>query len=180
MAVSMRQVGRRLCSAARPSSFSDVVLNSRRATGYVHRETGKRIDAPSHAFFFIRMELWALIIPAIFVILHVSDMRTDEAEASYMEDPAVGDIYTVNFREIDLPYGEGFEYGVLKIDGVDDLIVTFLVNELLCPKPFSIKSEIKKGKVDAPDYYSDKKFELPGSSLAGLKEDGIIHSIIRN
>ena len=160
--------------------ISGYVLNSRSAAGYLHESTGKRIDAPSHTFFFVRMELWALIIPVLFIFPHFNELRTYNAQTSYMEDPAVGDIYIVNFREIGLPYGKGFEHGVLKIDAVEDETVTFLVNELLYPKSDSIKYEVENGQVDEPVYYSDQKLELPRSSLTGLREDGIIHSVIRD
>lgn len=72
------------------------MLNTQPATGYLHRNTGKRIDAPLHTYFFVRMELWALIISALIVLLSFNDMRTNVAEASFMENPAVGDIYIVN------------------------------------------------------------------------------------
>ncbi len=98
-----------------------------------------------------------LILAALLIVGMVPLVKNAiELEKSYISQPVVHDIYSVDFRKIfpDSEDDEGYKYGVMRIVDIDGSQVSLQISEYSYNRRKGIRKAIRKGKADKDDFYS--------------------------
>lgn len=154
-------------------------VNYKKREVAIDPDTGVKTQASSHTLFFIPVEYWAVIIP-VFVIWmnHYTDQK-DQEELAYITAPKINDLYLLDITRTRYEIDGEFKYGIFKVvnvqsDGVDVVEASYVFDSKK-----GVRKEVRKGGIDAPDYFHDTTYFMDTDSLVALKNSGDIFKIQR-
>lgn len=156
------------------------LLNYKKRKVFVDEETGAIDKSDSHTFFFIPIEFWAIIIPALFIWMQSVSAENDARYKAYIEAPAVGDLYSVDYTKIFDGSDSEFKYGVVKVTAVSEDAVDVILSDVSYNKKSGVRKDVSKGKPDNADYYSNEISDFTRVELSDYLETGAIYSISRD
>lgn len=154
-------------------------FNYKKRQVIVDPETGKKTKSPSHSLFFIPLEAWAIIIPALFVGLEIHTAEIDAKELAFIENPAINDKYLVDFTKLNTDADKTYKYGILKVISIQSNGVEVVVSELAYDKKSGVRKDLKDGKADKPEYYPSESFLIETNYLIELKNTDSIFEVSR-
>ena len=115
---------------------------------------------------------------ALFVTYTVQ--QSNIKESKYIEQPAINDLYSVNFNKI-FPddIDPKYMYGVMRIKSISSGQVEFQVSEIAYNKKSGVSKDIRKEKTSVDTYYANKSMFIEFKKLKSMKDSGAIYSIDR-
>lgn len=100
-------------------------------------------------------------------------------EAAYIEQPAVNDLYTVNFTKIFNDTDPEYKYGIIRVKHLSSKQAELQVSNIAYNKASGARKDIRKGKTSTDSYYTKELLTVDISKLKDMKESRAIHSIER-
>lgn len=143
--------------------------------GYIFNYKNRIAGSPSHSFFYIPMEFWAVIVPVF--IFNVSQI--EEQEMAYIESAMINDKYVVDFTKIFEGIEGKYKYGVMKVLSVTSDEIRVTVSKIAYNKPSGPVKDIREGKANEASYYSSDSSVFTKSELLDFKKSGVIYSVVR-
>jgi len=86
---------------------------------HVDLETGKKTKLPAHTLLFLPIEVWAVIVPFVFLGVDYFQAEQENKTLIYLEKPRVNDIYSVDFSKIFKNEDPIFKYGTMVVVSVN-------------------------------------------------------------
>lgn len=161
-------------------AYLGYVLNYRKRIVIVDEDTGKKRKSPSHSLFFIPVQFWAVIIPALFLWVESYSAEQEALYASYLEAPEVDDKYLVDYSEVFEGLDSEFKYGVMKIKSIADDNIEFFLSELSYDGKSGPRVDVSEGKANSKGYFIEDSMFFTLDELQDLKQRDGIYSIVRN
>ncbi|ODC04391.1 hypothetical protein BFW38_13475 [Terasakiispira papahanaumokuakeensis] len=122
-----------------------------------------------------------LIIIACLVVFGVYTAQKNSAnELTYIEQPAVHDLYIVNLTKIFDDTDPEYKYGIMRITHLKSGQAEFQVSRIAYNKRSGARKDIRTGKASSEAYYDDSgSLYIDIDKLKDMKEAGAINSIKR-
>lgn len=156
------------------------LLNHRMRKDIEDPETGAIIGKPpSHSFFFVPIEYWAILVPVIVIWSQVSAAKHDAADASYLEAPIKGDVYVTDFTQTFDDIDPKHKWGLMKVVRVSGQTVHVKIGTMGYGVSISAAQAVTEGEDRAPNYYLDETLSLGRAELPELKATGVISEVVR-
>lgn len=105
--------------------------------------------------------------------------QEDIKEAAYIEQPALNDLYIVDFTKIFTDVDPGYKYGLMKIHQISADQAEFQVSKLVYNKTSVVRKDIRDGKTYSDSYYDDESLYVDIGNLQSMMDSGAIYSIER-
>ncbi|OAD24009.1 conserved hypothetical protein, membrane [Candidatus Thiomargarita nelsonii] len=157
------------------------VLNYKKRKIIHDERTGEPIGkSPSHALFFIPVEYWAILIPAIFILSFNYSAEQDKQDLAYLEAPAVNDQYLVDFTKIYEGADKKYKYGVIKVTAITEDGVDVILSDVAYDKISGPRKDIRNNKTNDSKYYSSQMTHFKKSELIEMKKREAIYSVYRD
>lgn len=160
-------------------AITGYLFNFRKRTVLVNEETGEKRKSSSHAFFWIPIEFWAVIVPVLFTVIAYHDAAEKEQFQALLAAPQVNDVYLVDFSEIYEDSDETYRYGALKVVDVVDREVVMVPSEMGYNLRKGPREAFASGEMDKPAYFLEQPLYIDTDGLLDLHEKGGIYSVIR-
>lgn len=100
-------------------------------------------------------------------------------EAAYIEQPAVNDLYIMNFSKLYDDFDSEYKYGVMRIKQISGTQVEFQVSKIAYNKAKGVRKDIRRDKVFADDYYDAEPMLVDISKLQEMKTTRAIYDVER-
>ncbi len=136
--------------------------------------------SPSHTLFFIPIEFWAIIIPAVFYWLNSYQAEMDAQDLAYIESPIVNDKYLVDFTKVFVSDEEKFKYGIMRVVTVFPWGVEVKNSKVAYSNIAGVRKDIREGKTNDTNYYYNEITIFKKEELVKLKNSNTIDSVSRN
>jgi DNA-directed RNA polymerase subunit RPC12/RpoP len=121
-----------------------------------------------------------LIILACFVLFMTFSVQQDSVqERTYIEQPAINDLYIVDFTKIFEGFDSEYNYGIMRIKNISSGQVEFQISQNTYSNPSAVLKDIRERKITADSYADNKYWTLDVSKLKVMKETKAIDSIER-
>ena len=121
-----------------------------------------------------------LMIIAILALFVTYTVQQDNAqEAAYIEQPAINDLYIVDFTKIFTDTDPKYKYGILRIKQISSGQAEFQVSQIAYNKTSGVRKDIREGKTSSDSYYDSEPFYIDISKLKTMKDTRAINSIER-
>ena len=151
-------------------------INTKKRRVLIDEETGEKIKSHSHTFFMIPVQYWGIIIPAFFILSTYLNMQRELNLNSYLEAPAVNDIYLVDTTKIDSKADKKFQFEILKVKTITDSEIEFYESKLL----YDRKKDARKALREEEMEFLTATLTLTKEELLSYKKVDGIYSITRN
>jgi hypothetical protein len=115
-----------------------------------------------------------LILFAAFAI-----QQENMEEVAYLEQPAVNDLYTVNFTKIFKDTDPEYKYGVIRVKHLSSEQAELQISNIAYNKTSGARKDIRKGETSSDSYYANESLYVDISKLKEMKESGAIFSVER-
>lgn len=161
-------------------AFLGYFLNHKKRIIHVDPESGKKKKSPAHTLFFIPIEAWAIIIPALFFWIESNTAERHAEEMVLIESPAINDTYSVDFTEIFTNSDKKYKYGILKIVEIQPTGIEVVASEMAYDKKSGVREDVRNGKTKEISYYAGASFFLSFQDTVTLKKKGAIFQVSRN
>lgn len=161
-------------------AYLGYTLNHRKrkvTVGVVPREITK---SSSHTLFFIPIEYWAIIIPALFFWMQNYVAELDAKDLALIEAPAINDNYSVDFTQIYTDADETYKYGLLKVVSIQSDGVEVVMSKMGYDKESGVRKDISERKALDKKYFFSEPFFIDKQSLIDLKKNDGIFQVTRN
>ena len=107
-------------------------------------------------------------------------MKRDESNwANYIESPAVGDLYVVNFEKMIEGANTGYKYGVMRVLQVSEDGVELAISKNGYKRSSSTNKAIRNGATSNPDFFESEPAFLKFGQLKTFRERKAILSVSR-
>lgn len=100
-------------------------------------------------------------------------------EAAYIEQPAINDLYIVNFTKIFKDTDPKYKYGVMRVKNLASGQAELQVSNIAYNKKSGVRKDIRERKTSADSYYDDEPLYIDINGLKAMKESGAIYSVER-
>ncbi|WP_432467871.1 hypothetical protein [Agarivorans sp. Z349TD_8] len=120
-----------------------------------------------------------IIIACLALTLSYSLQQNSLQEVAYIEQPAINDIYIVNFTKIFPQADSKYKYGLIRIKQVSENKIQFQVSQIAYNKAAGARKDIEENKALADSYYDDEPLSFDIKQLKLMKDSGAIYSIER-
>lgn len=121
-----------------------------------------------------------LIVFAFLILFVANAVQQDNLrEAAYIEQPAINDLYIVNFTKIFNDTDPKYKYGVMRVKHLSSSQAELQVSKIAYNKTSGVRKDISERKTSPDSYYDGKSLSMDISKLKGMKESGAIYSIER-
>jgi hypothetical protein len=143
-------------------------------------QTGEVVGkSPSHALFFVPVQYWALVLPAILIWGQLGAAEREQNETSYLQSPQVQDVYITDLSLLLEDIETRNKWGVMKVVRVGADEVDVKIGSMGYGVPAFAKKALRDGEDLAPDYYVEDSLTLKRSELPTLKETRVISDVVR-
>ena len=119
----------------------------------------------------------------IFVLLitaaSISVKRDDSNSDNYVESPAVGDLYVVNFEKMIEGANTGYKYGVMRVLQVSQDGVELAISKNGYKRSSSTNKAIRNGETSKPDFFESEPAFMKIGQLKTFRESKAILSVSR-
>jgi hypothetical protein len=119
-----------------------------------------------------------LLLGLIAFVVYVG-RESELQEATFIEQPVVNDMYTVNIKQIIPGIDSKYDYSLIRIKSIDQGQVEFQVSNYAYNKTKGVNKDILAGKAASDAYYSDVILVKSLSEIKALYESGAIKDIDR-
>jgi hypothetical protein len=120
-----------------------------------------------------------IIITFLFLLTMYEGNKKSVREYTYIEQPAINDIYTVNFNKLYSDTESEYKYGLMKISSISLEKIKFKVSKKAYNKVSGVRKDIREIKTLSRSYYDKDFLYISISELKKLKDSGAIYSIDR-
>ena len=120
-----------------------------------------------------------IIIVFLFLLGMYEVEKTNIRENTYIEQPAINDLYIVNFNKIFTETDPKYKYGLMKIKKVSLGQVEFQVSKVIYNRASGVRKDIRERKTLSESYYEKDFLYIDIDKLKKMKDDGAINSIKR-
>lgn len=121
-----------------------------------------------------------LIIIAFLMLFGVFTIQQDNAqEAAYINQPAVNDIYIVNFTKIFTDTDPKFKYGAMRVKYLSSTQIELQVSSMAYNKASGVLDDIRDKKSSSDSYYENELLYIDIDKLKEMKSTGAIYSVER-
>jgi len=121
-----------------------------------------------------------LLVITLFVLFVAYAIQQDNInEAAYIEQPAINDLYIVNFTKVFDDIDPDYSYGVMRVKHLSSSQVELQVSKIAYNKTSGVRKDIRKSKTSSDSYYDSEPFYIDINKLKGMKESGAIYSVER-
>jgi len=120
-----------------------------------------------------------IIITFLFLLAMYEGNKTSIREYTYIEQPAINDIYTVNFNKLFTDTETKYKYGLMKISSMSLEKIKFKVSKKAYNKVSGVWKDIREIKTLPRSYYDKDFLYISINELKKLKDSGAIYSIDR-
>jgi hypothetical protein len=121
-----------------------------------------------------------ILFLALVVMIDLSSEQTVANSDKYVESPAVGDLYVVNFPKIFESTSSEYKYGVMRVRQTFEDGVEVDVSAYGYTRSSGADKAIRKGVVSEPDYFEGEPVYLTGDQLTSFRESRAILSVNRD
>lgn len=140
-------------------------------------DTGAELGkSPSHSFFFVPVEYWSLLIPAVLLTFSWASQERAQKEFGYLHDPVVDDVYIVKQVEGTKP---GW-VGLFKVTQVSAQAVEVVPSTVGFPNERHARIAFDDGKSGVPGFYASERLELTRDRLVELWHSKAIERVLRH
>lgn len=155
------------------------LLNHRDRIIHIDSETGKKTKSPAHTLLFLPVEVWAVIVPFIFLGVDYFNAEQESKTLIYLENPRVNDIYGVDFSKIFKNEDPIYKYGAMVIVSVDMNLIEVQSSTHAYDGKSGIRKDMHNGKAKEAFYYADEVTSFTIRELVKFYGDGAIFSVSR-
>lgn len=120
-----------------------------------------------------------IIIACLFSFGAYVVAQDDAKESAYIAQPAIDDVYIMDFSKIFEDTDLKHKYGAMRIKQLSSSQAEFQISTIAYNKTSGVRKDIREGKASSDAYYTDKPISIDISELKSLKESGAISSIKR-
>ncbi len=120
-----------------------------------------------------------IIIACLALLVTYSAQQDNIKEASYIGQPAINDLYIVNFTKLFTDTDPKYKYGVIRIKEISSGEVEFQVSKIAYNKTSGVRKDIRERKAFSDSYYDNKPLYIEIDKLKDVKKSGAIYSIER-
>lgn len=156
------------------------IVNYRKRTVVIDEGTSVKTKSASHTLFFIPIEFWAVIVPVLFFWAQSVSEEREEKHLSYIESPAVNDLYSVDYTKIYEESDKEFKFGVMKVTSISPVGVEVLLSEIVYDKKSGVRKDIRKKATNKADYFSKDPANFTKDELLSLLNSDAIFTISRD
>ncbi len=154
-------------------------LNYRKRTVVINEETGEEEKSPSHTFFFIPMQFWAIILPIFFVWITNDAIKRENQTTAYLNAPIVNDMYLTDSNAEEPDGKDQYSVNIFKVTAVEDTQVHVVHGRYVYDTEYDARSDIRKGNVDGNDDFGTKPTIYSITQLISMKDKGTLLSVYR-
>jgi len=104
----------------------------------------------------------------------------DSNSDNYVESPAVGDLYVVNFDKIFEQPGSDYKYGVMRVKQTFEDGVELDISKNGYTRSSGTDKAIRKGETSTPDFFESEPIFVKNGQLKTFRESGAILSVTRD
>jgi len=120
------------------------------------------------------------IIIAFFVLSIIyAGKQQDIKEASYLEKPAINDLYIINIPKMSKGSDLSHPYGLMRVHHLSATQVEFQISKLAYNKASGVEEDIRNMKTSLDEYYTDEALKIDISELQKMKDTNAIYSVKR-
>lgn len=149
-------------------------MNLRDRFSRVDTKTGKKVIAPAHTFLWLPIEVWAIVVPCLFLGYDYFQQEVETQTLAYLETPKVNDVYAVDLSKIFDNEDPIFKYGTLQVITVMDSQVEVRSSSHAYDGKRGVRKDLKNDTAKQPDYYGSQVSLMSiRELLAYYKEDAI-------
>lgn len=112
-----------------------------------------------------------------FVVFSVKQDNTKQAQ--YMNQPALYDIYVVDFTKVFNNTDPEYKYGAMRIKNLSSRHIEFQISQTVYTTTSGVTQDIRDNKTSFDSYYYEKLMSVNISAIKEMKESGAISSIKR-
>jgi hypothetical protein len=122
-----------------------------------------------------------LIIIAFVVLFGVLvGQQGSRQAAAYIEQPAINDLYIVDFTKIFNDVDPKYKYGLMRIKNISSGQAEFEVSNIAYNKASGVRKDIRERKTSSASYYDSEPLYVDIGKLKSMKDSKAIYSIDRN
>jgi hypothetical protein len=123
---------------------------------------------------------FGLIVITLFVLFLAYSIQQDNIkEAAYIEQPAINDLYIVNFTKVFDDADPDYSYGVMRVKHLSSNQVELQVSKIGYNKVSGVQKDIRNSKTTPDSYYDGDPLYIEIDKLKEMKESGAIYSVDR-
>ncbi|UTV98280.1 hypothetical protein KDW99_13515 [Marinomonas rhizomae] len=155
------------------------LLNSRDRIIQIDSETGKKTRSPAHTLLFLPVEVWAVIVPCIFLGVDYFNAEQENKTLAYLAKPKVNDIYGVDFAKIFKNEDPVYKYGTMVVVSVNLNVVEVQSSTHAYDGKSGVRKDLHNGKAKEAFYYVDEVTPFNIREVLKFYENGAIYSVHR-
>jgi len=155
------------------------LLNHRWRKPVVDPDTGAELGRPpSHSFFFIPVEYWSLLIPAVFVMGSWVDQESAKKELGFLQSPTIGDVYVMKLEELVDDANPGW-VRLLKVITVSPESVEIVPSTVGFANAIDARVALEDGESGVPGFYATDPLVFTRDRLVDLWGSKEIERVLR-
>jgi hypothetical protein len=121
-----------------------------------------------------------IIFVALGIAVDINTKLEDSNSDNYVESPAVGDLYVVNFDKIFEQPGSDYKYGVMRVKQTFEDGVELDISKNGYTRSSGTDKAIRKGETSTPDFFESEPIFVENGQLKTFRESGAILSVTRD
>jgi hypothetical protein len=110
----------------------------------------------------------------------ITSKLEDSSSDNYVESPAIGDLYVVNFTKIFEQTSSEYKYGVMRVRQTFEDGVELDVSTNAYTRSSGTNKAIRKGETSKPDFFDSEPIFVKNDQLITFRESGAILSVSRD
>ncbi len=154
-------------------------LNVRDRIWRVHSETGKKTRPPAHTFLFLPIEVWAVIVPCVFLANDYFQQEQESKTLRYLETPRVNDVYFVDFSKIFQNEDPIYKYGTMMVITVEDNQVLLKSSSHAYDGKRGLRKDLKLGEIKDASYYNNQVTQMSIRELLSYYKEDTLFAVYR-
>ena len=156
-----------------------LLVNYKKRTVITDEETGNKQKSPSHTLFLVPIEFWAILLPVLFLWLQNVTQEKDAENMSYIETPAINDIYSADFTKMDEGADEEYKYGMMKVVSTSPAGVEVSISKIAYDKKSGVSIDIREARQNDASYFYEEPASFTQNELLNLLSTDGIYSVER-
>jgi len=121
-----------------------------------------------------------IIIVALGIAVDISTKLDDSNSDNYVQSPAVGDLYVVNFTKIFEQTSSEYKFGVMRVRQTFEDGVELDVSTNGYTRSSGTDKAIRNGEAASPDFFDSEPIFVKNDQLTTFRESGAILSVSRD
>ncbi len=143
------------------------------------RSESQRTDIP-HTLLFLPIEVWAIIIPCVFLGIDYFQEEQPDHTLTYLQKPKVNDIYSVDFTKIFKKEDPVYKYGTMVVVSVDLNVIEVHTSTHAYDGRSGVRKDLHSGAAKEALYYREETIPFNIRETVSFYERGGIFSVTRD